>query len=158
MKSVPTLLTGSPSSQRVLSEEEIDENFKSLFRQLAGEVRGQWGGGRGYEQDVRGLDARWSGEDTGLGWNEVGNGGHMGSGWIHPPPRTWRSASRSCGPSLTGSSANVSLPGSPGCPLPRSPPMACSRLGILPWSVWLGGPSFGPAEPPAPFLPSLPSP
>lgn len=59
MRSVPTILTGSPSSQRVLSEEEIDENFKSLFRQLAGEVRGQWRG-RGYEQDGRGPDAGWS--------------------------------------------------------------------------------------------------
>lgn len=33
------------STQKVLSEEEIDENFKALFRQLAGEVG--WGLGAG---------------------------------------------------------------------------------------------------------------
>lgn len=38
----PSYQNGRFFPQKVLSESEIDENFKQLFKQLAGPVRGRW--------------------------------------------------------------------------------------------------------------------
>lgn len=123
----PDLL--SPFSiQQVLSEEEIDENFKALFRQLAGEV-----GWVGWKRGALGRQ-----------------GTAFPQGGCHPPssPRTWRSASRSCRPSLTGSSASVSIPKlqlSTLCPhflqTPESKPLFPCWAKPSPWSLWVGGAS-----------------